>query len=94
MTAVGVRRAKAAFFTCGRRRCRHDGNPSGKILWIAIPAPNQVDMERGPTWRAGLRPDSPWKALRASIIANLAEPFGEFRVRLGHRLIKSKPYSQ
>ncbi len=31
--------------------------------------------ERAPTWRAGLRLDSPWKALRATIIANLREPF-------------------
>ena len=27
-----------------------------------FPSPNQVDMERGPFWRAGLLPESPWEA--------------------------------
>ncbi len=44
-------------------------------------APNQVDKERVPAWRANLRPYSLWNALRATIIANLGQPFGESRLR-------------
>ena len=45
-----------------------------------FPSPNQVDMERGPFWRAGLLPESPWEAHPVTIIANLGEPIGESRV--------------
>ncbi len=44
-------------------------------------APNQVDKERVPAWRANLRPYSLWNALRATIIANLGQPFGESRIK-------------
>ena len=44
-----------------------------------FPSPNQVDMERGPFWRAGLLPESPWEAHPVTIIANLGEPIGESR---------------
>ena len=46
-----------------------------------FPSPNQVDMERGPFWRAGLLPESPWEAHPVTIIANLGEPIGESRTR-------------
>ena len=46
---------------------------------MAFPVPNRVDMEWGPAWLAGLRPDAPWKALPATIIANLGKPFGDIR---------------
>ena len=45
-----------------------------------FPSPNQVDMERGPFWRAGLLPESPWEAHPVTIIANLGEPIGESRL--------------
>ena len=38
-------------------------------------------MERGPFWRAGLLPESPWEAHPVTIIANLGEPIGESRLR-------------
>ena len=38
-------------------------------------------MERGPFWRAGLLPGSPWEAHPVTIIANLGEPIGEFRLK-------------
>ena len=38
-------------------------------------------MERGPFWRAGLLPESPWEAHPVTIIANLGEPIGESRFR-------------
>ena len=37
-------------------------------------------MERGPFWRAGLLPESPWEAHPVTIIANLGEPIGESRL--------------
>ena len=37
-------------------------------------------MERGPFWRAGLLPESPWEAHPVTIIANLGEPIGESRI--------------
>ena len=37
-------------------------------------------MERGPFWRAGLLPESPWEAHPVTIIANLGEPIGESRM--------------
>ncbi len=46
-------------------------------------APNQVDKERVPAWRADLRPYSLWNALRATIIANLGQSFGASRVNTG-----------
>ena len=46
-----------------------------------FPSPNQVDMERGPFWRAGLLPESPWEAHPVTIIANLGEPIGESRFK-------------
>ena len=46
-----------------------------------FPSPNQVDMERGPFWRAGLLPESPWEAHPVTIIANLGEPIGESRLK-------------
>ena len=48
------------------------------------PSPNQVDMERGPFWRAGLLPEAPWEAHPVTIIANLGEPIGESRVNIHH----------
>ena len=39
-------------------------------------------MERGPFWRAGLLPESPWEAHPVTIIANLGEPIGESRSKL------------
>ncbi len=47
-----------------------------------FPSPNQVDMERGPFWRAGLPPESPWKALRATIVSNDGDRSGESRFKL------------
>ena len=38
-------------------------------------------MERGPFWRAGLLPESPWEAHPVTIIANLGEPIGESRMK-------------
>ena len=38
-------------------------------------------MERGPFWRAGLLPESPWEAHPVTIIANLGEPIGESRLK-------------
>ena len=38
-------------------------------------------MERGPFWRAGLLPESPWEAHPVTIIANLGEPIGESRFK-------------
>ena len=46
-----------------------------------FPSPNQVAMERGPFWRAGLLPESPWEAHPVTIIANLGEPIGESRLK-------------
>ena len=51
-----------------------------------FPSPNQVDMERGPFWRAGLLPESPWEAHPVTIIANLGEPIGESRIRHQNQL--------
>ena len=49
-------------------------------------------MERGPFWRAGLLPESPWEAHPVTIIANLGEPIGESRLRYFHSgLAKNKP---
>ena len=39
-------------------------------------------MERGPFWRAGLLPESPWEAHPVTIIANLGEPIEESRIKL------------
>ncbi len=44
-------------------------------------SPNQADKERVPAWRADLRSYSLWSALRVTIIANLAQLFGESRIR-------------
>ena len=52
-----------------------------------FPSPNQVDMERGPFWRAGLLPESPWEAHPVTIIANLGEPIGESRLNHKSRLL-------
>ena len=41
-------------------------------------------MERGPFWRAGLLPESPWEAHPVTIIANLGEPIGESRFSSFH----------
>ncbi len=46
-----------------------------------FPPQNQSEKERDRTWRPSLRPDSPWKVLRATVIANLGEPYGESRLR-------------
>ena len=51
-----------------------------------FPSPNQVAMERGPFWRAGLLPESPWEAHPVTIIANLGEPIGESRIRHRNQL--------
>ena len=39
-------------------------------------------MERGPFWRAGLLPESPWEAHPVTIIANLGKPIGESRIKM------------
>ena len=45
-------------------------------------------MERGPFWRAGLLPESPWEAHPVTIIANLGEPIGESRFNIHARMLK------
>ena len=51
-------------------------------------------MERGPFWRAGLLPESPWEAHPVTIIANLGEPIGESRFNVQRHLITRKTMRQ
>ena len=48
-------------------------------------------MERGPFWRAGLLPESPWEAHPVTIIANLGEPIGESRFKRDAPFVEKVP---
>jgi len=64
-------------------RCPGQGAPSARETTIGqgFPSPYQPDKGRSAIYRTDLWPYSLWNALRATIIANLGQPFGESRLR-------------